>query len=171
MRSAREAAAALDPREELLSPALKERFLAKVEKTEGCWNWTAAKVHNGYGVFNLPSRQQVAHKVSYRLHVGEVPDGYQLDHMCHNRGCVNPDHLRVVTHKQNQENRAALQSNNISGVRGVYWDAKLNKWMGSVKHFGKRHYVGVFDSLEIAAEAVAAKRLELFTHNDLDRVA
>jgi hypothetical protein len=150
----------------------KELFWAKVNKAEGCWEWTAARVHNGYGVFNLAgNRQQVAHKYSYRLHVGEVQDGLDIDHTCHNRACVNPDHLRAITHKQNQENRTGAQVNSKSGVRGVVWHEQGRKWQATVKHNKKRVYVGLFADLADAESAVIAKRNELFTHNDLDRAA
>lgn len=171
MRSRRSEIPAGTPLDQLRSPALEERFWAKVVKSEGCWNWAAAKVHNGYGVFTLPDQQQVAHKVAYRLCVGEVPEGYELDHACHNKSCVNPDHLRVVTRKQNIENRTKLQRNNTSGVQGVHWDPAVGKWSAVVKHFRKAYWVGHFSSLDDAAKAVLKKRNQLFTHNDLDRAA
>lgn len=153
----------------------EERFWSKVEKTENCWNWTAAKVRTGYGVFTIktsdPTRQQAAHRYSYELNIGPIPDGHEIDHMCHNRSCVNPGHLRPVTHKQNGENRAGLQSNNKSGVQGVQWRERTRRWKATVRHNDRVYYVGSFEDLEDAAAAVVAKRNELFTHNDLDRAA
>lgn len=151
--------------------SLEERFWAKVEKTDGCWNWTAAKVHNGYGVFTLPDQQQVAHKVAYRWSVGEVPEGFDLDHMCHNRECVNPAHLRLATHKQNQENRAGAQRNSKSGVLGVHYDARTKMWTAKVKHHGKVAFNARYSTLQDAADAARNARQNIFTHNDLDRVA
>lgn len=154
------------------TPARLELFWAKVDKGPGCWNWTASKVHNGYGVFTLPGRrQQVAHKYSYRLHRGEVAEGMDIDHTCHNRACVNPDHLRAVTHKQNQENRAGAQSNSKTGVRGVLYDSRTNMWVATVKHNGKVAFRARCTTLQEAASSVREARLGIFTHNDLDRVA
>jgi len=155
-----------------LSPHRQELFWAKVNKAEGCWEWTAAKVHNGYGVFTLSGdRQQVAHKYSYRLHFGEVQDGLDVDHTCHNRACVNPRHLRAITHKQNQENRAGAQANSKSGVRGVHYDNRTDAWVATVRHGGRKRFSKRFKTLEEASMAVQAARNEIFSHNDLDRVA
>jgi hypothetical protein len=94
----------------------------------------------------------------------------QVDHACHNRACVNPDHLRLASPKQNQENRrGAASSNRSSGVRGVTYGR--GKWIASVQHNGKRYNCGGFSSVEEAEAAVVAKRLELFTHNIVDREA
>lgn len=77
-------------------------FWAKVQKTEGCWNWVGAKNQEGYGNFGLGNRKVgKAHQFSYELHKGPIPQGLELDHLCRNRACVNPDHLEAVTHKVN----------------------------------------------------------------------
>lgn len=78
----------------------EERFWAKVEKTDGCWIWTAAKTH-GHGVFGVNGRNRYAHILAYELLVGPVPDGLDLDHLCRNRACVRPDHLEPVTRRVN----------------------------------------------------------------------
>jgi hypothetical protein len=79
------------------------RFLAKVAVRDGdaCWEWLAYRDRHGYGQFKLDGVMQRAHRVSYRLLVGPLPTGLTLDHLCRNRGCVNPDHLDPVTNREN----------------------------------------------------------------------
>ena len=77
-----------------------ERFHAKVEKTDTCWLWTAFVDQDGYGKFWDGEQITFAHRVAYRLFVGPIPDGYQVDHVkergCSHRNCVRPDHLEAV---------------------------------------------------------------------------
>jgi hypothetical protein len=85
-----------------LSPDELTRFWSKVEKTSTCWLWTAGTCR-GYGYFATArkngrhGRSLRAHRVAFELLRGPIPNGMQLDHLCRVRGCVNPDHLEVVT--------------------------------------------------------------------------
>jgi len=149
-----------------------ERFWAKVEKTETCWNWTAGKTHDGYGRFRVDVEHGAhAHRVSYEMEVGPINPGLMIDHKCHNRACVNPAHLRAVTNKQNQENRIGAESSSSTGVRGVFWDKRIGKYYAQVVHHGKRYFAGNHATITEAEAAAIAKRNELYTCNILDRVA
>lgn len=150
---------------------VEERFWAKVEKSEGCWNWTAGLIEKGYGRFRVEAKRYLSHRYSFELAHGPIPDGMQVDHVCHNRACVRPTHLRLASNKQNMENLAGLRSDNTSGVRGVSWNKQCNRWIAHVAHNQQKIYLGLFDSIAEAEQAVIAKRNELFTHNNLDRVA
>jgi hypothetical protein len=82
------------------------RFLDKVEiREDGCWEWTATKYPSGYGSFFHGARgrrdYRSAHRVSYEMFVGLIPEGLQLDHLCRRRSCVCPDHLEPVTNAEN----------------------------------------------------------------------
>ena len=83
-----------------------ERFWSKVDATGNCWEWTAYKGPLGYGKFTVTVdgkwvKTHHAHRFAYEALVGSVPDGLDLDHLCRNPGCVNPDHLEPVTHRLN----------------------------------------------------------------------
>jgi hypothetical protein len=81
----------------------ESRFLSKVLKhPDGCWEWTAGRSGGpGYGAFSLGQRKVGAHRWSYENFVGPIPEGLELDHLCRNPGCVNPDHLEPVTRSEN----------------------------------------------------------------------
>ncbi len=81
-------------------PTMEERFWAKVEKTETCWLWTAS-LHQGYGVLWNGSRMEAAHRIAYKLLKGNIPSTLELDHLCRNPQCCNPEHLELITHRQN----------------------------------------------------------------------
>lgn len=149
---------------------LEDRFWSKVTKTETCWIWTASKMSSGYGRIVVHKRGVWgAHRASYYLATGVDPADKVVDHLCHVKVCVNPDHLRLVTSKQNSEHRRGANSNSASGVLGVSWDKRSRKWAASVRHNGRGFNVGLLDSILEAREAVTMKRLELFSHNDMDK--
>jgi hypothetical protein len=80
-----------------------ERFLKYVEKPtnqDDCWIWKGT-IDKGYGMFSVEGVGMTAHAASYRLHVGDKPEGMDVDHCCKNKVCVNPAHLDVVTRKEN----------------------------------------------------------------------
>lgn len=83
------------------TPEMLAKFWMKVKANGGCWEWQNA-LTNGYGTF-APKRFAIlpAHRVAYELIVGPIPEGLELDHLCKNPRCVNPNHLEPVTHAEN----------------------------------------------------------------------
>jgi hypothetical protein len=82
----------------------EQRFMAKVDvgnSPAGCWMWTASHFPTGYGQFTMDRKPVTAHRAAYELLVGPIPDGAQIDHLCRERGCVNPLHLEPVSREEN----------------------------------------------------------------------
>lgn len=86
-----------------------DRFATKYEKAEsGCWLWTGARKPGGYGNFQMRPRQfESAHRASWLLHRGEIPDGLWVLHRCDDPRCVNPDHLFLGTPLDNTRDMEA----------------------------------------------------------------
>jgi hypothetical protein len=82
-----------------MTKTLEERFWEKVIKTDSCWLWIAATT-KGYGRFRIGTLKE-AHRVSYELVKGSIPEGLVLDHLCRVKNCVNPEHLEPVTNAEN----------------------------------------------------------------------
>lgn len=153
---------------DLNHPVDEPRFWVWVEKGPGCWEWQGSDNGVGYGRWNAGGKAIAAHRASWAIaHGSDVPDGLFIDHICHNKKCVNPSHLRLASRKQNGENYLPVRAR--SGYRGVF--QKGGRWYVRVVHNRKHYSRGGFDTAEEANRAAIALRNELYTHNILDRVA
>lgn len=110
-----------------ITAALPERFWPKVDKESspsGCWLWTASIKTTGYGQIKSDDKMLLAHRVSYTLLRGPIPDGMSIDHLCKIRHCVNPDHMELVTPSENSR-RGGIVTHCRQGheftVLNTYW--------------------------------------------------
>lgn len=103
---------------------LIRRFLARVHKTGGCWEWTGYRQKGrGYGFLSFNGEKFRAHRVSWELHNGPIPDGLHILHRCDNPPCVNPEHLFLGTHVDNMTDMVA--KGRARGVPGHHHGARF----------------------------------------------
>ena len=114
-----------------------ERFAAKyVVSPSGCWNWTASVNEGGYGQFFVGGKRWRSHRFAWTAFRGEIPAGLELDHLCRNRRCCNPEHLEPVTRRENQRRGNGPTARNIDAthcVNGHAFDAKNTHFRKSGK--------------------------------------
>jgi hypothetical protein len=107
-----------------------EYFWERVQKTDSCWIWTRSINGNGYGSLRFRSQPTFAHRVAYQLEVGPIPDGFEVDHRCHDpkvckvpakecphRRCCNPAHLEPVPASVNRKRGNSKRTHNSSKKR------------------------------------------------------
>lgn len=98
----------------------KKRILSSIKKSKaGCWVWQKTIHAGGYGIVSLRGKHEMAHRAAWKVLVGEIPEGMQLNHTCHNRACINPDHLYLGTQIDNMRDmQDAGRENKALGERG-----------------------------------------------------
>lgn len=105
---------------------IAERFWARANKNGPisatrpdlgpCWLWTSTITGAGYGLIGVDGKRRYAHRISYELLVGPIPQGLELDHLCRTTACVNPDHLEPVTHRENiRRSKPATKTHCVHG--------------------------------------------------------
>lgn len=103
-----------------------DRIEGRLDRSGDCWLWPGGTNGKGYGVLTVKTgrgredRTIYVHRLMYERHVGSIPDGMELDHLCEVRHCANPAHLECVTHAENVARAAAKI---IACPRGHPYDA------------------------------------------------
>ena len=96
------------------------------EPNTGCWLWLGTRTNMGYGSITYHSIEILAHRLVYELEKGSIPAGLELDHLCRNTLCCNPDHLEPVTHRENMRRgiTGKYQSTRAHCPKGHPYDVK-----------------------------------------------
>jgi len=136
----------------MLDEIIKQRFFAKIQKTDSCWLWTGTITGGGYGHFRTNKGPRGAHRVSFELKNGSIPKGLDVLHHCDIRNCVNPDHLWLGTHKDNMRDmesknrgnhakgeKQGLSKLNPTAIRDIRLNYKPR--LVSLAHFARKYCV------------------------------
>jgi hypothetical protein len=118
-------------------------FRFDVDEITGCWNWLGYVGKDGYGrQFKTKDRvSTLVHVNSFVRNKGPVPDGMEIDHVCRNRRCINPDHLRAITHKENVPKGEGVASAKLTAVQVI--DIRKEYTEGGISQKGLATKYGV----------------------------
>lgn len=94
-----------------------EKYIA-IDLETGCWNYIGCLNEHGYGIFGILNKTYLAHRVSWKLYVGEIPKGLHVLHHCDNPRCINPEHLFLGTPKDNALDKVSKDRQTKGEVNG-----------------------------------------------------
>ena len=139
----------------------EEYFQTHIQWSGDCLVWQGPQNYGGYGQFNAHGKNKLAHRFSWERNFGPVPENLFIDHICHNRLCVNIEHLRLATRQQNNSYQSGpSRDNKSSGIRNVY--KRKNGWQVAVRKNRKLHHFGTYLDLNEAIAVAENARLQLF---------
>lgn len=102
---------------------IKDRLIenSSIDQETGCWNWNGSLINKGYGQISIKGKNCQPHRISWKVFVGEIPKGMQINHKCHNSKCINPEHLYTGTQQEN------IRDMDLSNRRSISFGSKCNQ--------------------------------------------
>ena len=143
----------------LLSHNAEARFLGRLKREGDCLIYQAGQ-RGLYVDISVDGRRRGVHRYAWERVNGPIPEGMQIDHICHNTRCVEISHLRLALPHQNGANRSGPLSHSKTGVRNVR--KHRDGWQVQIVRKGEIYYFGKFYDLEEAAEVAKQARRRLF---------
>lgn len=125
-------------------------------------------VDGGYLVFRFRGFNHKVHRVVWMIHNGEIPDGYEIDHINHDKLDNRIENLRCVTKIDNGRNQPKHR-HNTSGFTGVGWMRNCKKWRAEIRINNKTMYLGSFDDIEMAKKARREAEIKFGFHDNHGR--
>jgi len=127
-----------------------------------CLIWVGSVTDRGYGMIRANGKMRRAHRWVWEQSYGQIPPDVEVDHICHNRACVELSHLRTVTRAENMQNRSgATSANRSTGTRNVYRHSG-GGYQVIIGKDGQYHHIGTYKEVPDAAKAAERARRELF---------
>ena len=143
--------------------ASPEEALRLHSRREGeCLVWTGALNSEGYGRLRGRGRTLAPHRVAYEVAHGPIPEGAQVDHSCHNRACLEVEHLRLATPAENSSNRGGPRSDRKHRLPRNVYPTRGGSFEVVIKRLGRRHRLGCYETVAEAESAAIRGRTEIF---------
>lgn len=132
-----------------IDPLDVARFWIKVDQTNFCWLWKSSVNKHGYGTFQYKN-ESLAHRLSWIIVYGPIPDDKQVLHRCDNPKCVNPNHLFIGTHQDNMRDKMHKGRGRHQGKTSKYYGVGFRNdsgnWRSYVTLSSKLKHLGTFDN-------------------------
>jgi len=120
----------------------KKKIIEKSLKKDGCWIWIGVVSNAGYGKTRYEKKDISAHRLSYIVFIGSIPDGKNVCHKCDEKRCVNPEHLWLGSQSENIKD--CVKKGRFTGTKGFKWTDEVRKKMKNRTHAdrkGEKHHL------------------------------